>query len=220
MVVVLAVVAVTCAPGMADLAVPVTAGSGLHTSPEFPGLNGRGALAEIRGPDPFLAAVSADLPTAPGSHLVESLEGLSRLDALLGAGQLQPVRTGSEAAAPEAGCVVKTLPPAPDAASLVLSGLMTLGAVHLARNARNVHLAQALHSAVVPDWYHTDARTIGSSVPYSLQQPAQPAYVIAALLARLAEHSRGPAEHRSLSALADTTQCIHLTAAPRGPPMA
>ena len=203
---------------MADLAVPVTTGSGLHTSPEFSGLHGRGALAKIGGPDPFLAAVSADLLTAHDSHLVGSLEGFDRLDALLGAGQLQPGQTGGEAAAPETGSVVKTLPPPPDAASLVLSGLMTLGAAHLARNARNIHLAQALHSAVVPDWYHTDARTIGPSVPYSLEQPPQPAYVTAELLARLSEQSRGPVEHRSLSALADTSQCIHLTAAPRGPP--
>ena len=214
---VLAFLTATGPPVMADLAIPAATG----TPDSFLVVGGSGPRTVVRSLDPFIAAASADLLSSDLARPIRQLEMVGPLDALLGSGLLrlpQPGQQTQEPGSQEPGSTVRTLPPAPDGASLVLSGLMTLGAVHLARNARNVHLALSLHSAVVPDWYHADAVQVGGSVPYSLEQPPQPAYVIAALLARLAEHSRGPADNRFLSAPADTPQCILMTAAPRGPP--
>ena len=211
-----ALIAAACAPAIADLAAPQVAGGGQHTPILFAGLGGVPSSSAVRGQDPFLAAVSADLLVPNGVQGVRELGFAGPLDAFLGVGQLQLAHSDHHAENPE--CTVQTLPPAPDGASLVLSGLMTLGAVHLARNARQVNLARVLHVAVVPDWYHTDAKALGSCVPYSLEQPVQPPCLTEALLSVLETHNRGPCDGPARQALAAASQCALKNSVPRGPP--
>lgn len=64
---------------------------------------------------------------------------------------------------------VVELPPPPSGSTLTLSGLLTLGALHFARSARNGQLAAFFRVGHVPDWYHTDAIQVGHSVPFDLR---------------------------------------------------
>lgn len=61
------------------------------------------------------------------------------------------------------------LPPPPSGSVLTLSGLLTLGAMQLARSARNAQLASVFRVAYVPDWYHPDAVQIAHCVPFEFR---------------------------------------------------
>lgn len=64
---------------------------------------------------------------------------------------------------------VMTVPPAPSSLKLILSGLVSLGAVQLARSMRQVHLAD------LPEWYHTACpERIGDAVPLDLDHTTPP----------------------------------------------
>jgi hypothetical protein len=70
--------------------------------------------------------------------------------------------------APQAGADIESqerltieLPPPPSSGTLTLSGILAIGALHVGRSARNVHLG------VMPAWYHTGGpMQIGHSVVF------------------------------------------------------
>lgn len=64
---------------------------------------------------------------------------------------------------------VLTVPPAPSSLKLILSGLVSLGAVQLARSMRQVHFA------ALPEWYHTACPDrVGIAVPLELDHATPP----------------------------------------------
>ncbi len=61
------------------------------------------------------------------------------------------------------GSDIKELPPAPSSAKLFLSAMLSVGAWHVVRSARN------LHFGALPEWYHEAAPAqIGHAVPFNL----------------------------------------------------
>ena len=112
---------------------------------------------------------------------------------------------------------VVELPPPPSGSTLTLSGLLTLGALHFARSARNGQLAAFFRVGHVPDWYHTDAIQVGHSVPFELHsslKPLQPATMIALGSSRAAW-----TQARCDTRWSERLQCwSDPTHAPRSPP--
>ena len=102
------------------------------------------------------------------------------------------------------------LPPAPASGSLVLIGLITLGAWQAGGSARHWHLA------ALPEWYHSHAAQVCHTVPFELGRPVL-------LPCWFAVPSQGPPAGRYQPLLTRDiprleSQAILLLAAPRGPP--
>jgi hypothetical protein len=106
---------------------------------------------------------------------------------------------------------VKELPPAPSSAALFLSGMLTIGAYHLARSARHIHLT------ALPDWYHANCPDqIGHATPFDLDIGSLPVCCFeqpAGQEQRLVHYPRP-----DLSVCRLTSQCVLTLTAPRGPP--
>ena len=104
----------------------------------------------------------------------------------------------------------RQLPPGPGSTGLFLSAVGSLGAWHLSRSARRLHL---LH---VPDWYHTGGPTqIGHAFAFELAFNALPP----------CSYTRPGGEQPSLHGLCWETppplsecQCLLTTVTSRGPP--
>jgi len=64
---------------------------------------------------------------------------------------------------------VRQLPPLPGSARLFLSAMLSIGAWHLGRSVRHIHLG------ALPEWYHTAGPAqIGHAVPFDFDFSAPP----------------------------------------------
>ena len=110
-----------------------------------------------------------------------------------------------------ASSAVLDLPPLPSSASLFLSAVLSLGAFHLARSARQVHLG------ALPQWYHDQCPAqIGHAVAFNMEfAPLAVCAFTGPDGERPAFTYRIPREHRSRF----DSQSFLLIESPRGPPL-
>ena len=110
-----------------------------------------------------------------------------------------------------ASSAVLDLPPLPSSASLFLSAVLSLGAFHLARSARQVHLG------ALPQWYHDQCPAqIGHAVAFDMEfAPLAVCAFTGPNGQRPTFTYRIPREHRSRF----DSQYYLLIEAPRGPPL-
>ncbi len=160
---------------------------------------------------------ASDLPANPCAlrpdrlSLSECQSGLAglRADSLF-----NPYATAlrDEAAEPSG---VQQLPASPGGASLLLSGLLSIGAFHLARSARHLHLA------ALPAWYHEACpERIGHTVAFDFDLADMPVCFVAEIGATdvtdnvlsVHEYLRGPPSRIR-------SQFVLPVIAPRGPPI-
>lgn len=80
---------------------------------------------------------------------------------------LPPMQAGTVDLSTHGG--VRPLPPGPSSASLFLSAVLSIGAWHLGRSGRHLHLGH------LPEWYHTGCpHQIGHAVPFDFDFGALP----------------------------------------------
>ncbi len=116
-----------------------------------------------------------------------------------------PIPDGADASAN-----VLQVPPPPSSGSLLLSALASVGAVHLARSARHLHLTK------LPHWYHSGCPgQIGHAVALDMQFAP-----VAICRADRPIEPEPPAVHRLYRERRSRIipQTILLPQAPRGPP--
>ncbi len=115
---------------------------------------------------------------------------------------------GDEAAS-HSSAEVREFPPLPSSAALYLSALLSAGAWHLGRSAKNLHLSD------LPDWYHTGAPSqIGHVVAFDRDFTAPP---LCCFEQPAGERPFLYRVERDLEPRRDA-QCSLIIAAPRGPP--
>ena len=110
---------------------------------------------------------------------------------------------------------VRQLPAPPGGASLLLSGLLSIGAFHLARSARHLHLS------ALPAWYHEACPDrIGHTVAFDFDLTDMPVCFVAEIAATDVK-ANTPAFHEYLreSRSRIESQYILPIIAPRGPPV-
>ncbi len=125
--------------------------------------------------------------------------------------RIEETDAGSEAAASS----IHELPPAPGGATLLLSGLLSLGAIQLTRSARHVHLG------VLPAWYHDACPDrIGHTVAFDFDMADMPVCFVADI-AVTDVTANPPAFHKYLreSRSRIESQFVLPVIAPRGPPV-
>ncbi len=169
---------------------------------------------------PFTTISSGDIQTSPESaskhaHLLEghaAAETAAGVDCsalwLLQDDSALFAALGDEAVS-QPTAEVRDFPPLPSSAALYLSALLSAGAWHLGRSAKNLHLTD------LPDWYHTGAPSqIGHVVAFDLDFSAPP---LCCFEQPVGERPFLYRVERDLEPRRDA-QCSLIIAAPRGPP--
>jgi len=104
----------------------------------------------------------------------------------------------------------RELPASPGSAALFLSAIISAGAWHLVRSARQINLGY------VPDWYHTGGPVqIARAVPLDLDFGTVPLCVFAQPVSGPSDFHRGPSVLRARLKV----QYVPLTSPIRGPPV-
>lgn len=108
------------------------------------------------------------------------------------------------------------LPPPPGGSTLTLSGLLTLGAVQMARSTRGVRLIGCVHLGHLPEWYHIDAGQIGHRVSSEFQIPSVPVQTVLTLPEKAEQFS---GRRTRLDGRVRLQRKELLSLAPRSPPI-
>ncbi len=162
-----------------------------------------------------VASGTQTLPLAPATRVASDINTQGRplgsTDGLFAEGFSNPSQTPLATSATEniaTSPLVRDLPAAPDSASLFLSAVLSVGAWHLVRSARQI-------TGSFPAWYHSDGpQQIGAAVRFVPDEHVPALFIPIAIALAAPSVSRVRSQQR----LRRNTWIALAIAVPRGPP--